>query len=262
MKAMILAGGFGSRLVEETSVRPKPLVEIGGLPVLLHVMKTYAHYGIVEFIICLGYKGDLIRDYFLSLFHRKSDLTIDLSNNVVTVHKARAEPWKVTLVETGPTTMTGGRIKRAAQYLGSDEHFCLTYSDGLSDIDLHRLLQFHAQNGRLVTVTAVETPDRFGRIAIQDGRAVRFEEKPQAKGEWVNAGYFVVARQALDLIDGDATVWEREPLQSLVAREQLGVYRHAGFWMCMDTLQDRQTLEQLWASGKAPWNVWGDARPI
>jgi len=259
MKAMILAGGLGTRLAEETATKPKPLVEIGGFPILWHVMKIYAHCGVTDFIICLGHKGDLIREYFLNAFHRGSDFTIDLQSDRISIHKTQSEPWRVTLVETGVQTMTGGRIKRAAEYLGSDEEFCLTYADGVADVDVGDLIRSHREGGRLATVTAVQAPDRFGRIAMDNGCAMRFEEKPRA-ADWINAGYFVVNRKAIDLVADDLTVWEREPLRKLTADGQLGVYCHTGFWMCMDTLQERQTLENLWSSGKPPWKVWANGR--
>jgi glucose-1-phosphate cytidylyltransferase len=255
MKAVILAGGLGTRLAEETVVRPKPMVEIGGRPILWHIMKTYARHGLTDFVICLGYKGYLIKEYFANYFLHQSDVTFDLSQNRVTVHQNHSEAWKVTLVDTGADTMTGGRIKRAAPYLGDDHEFCLTYGDGVCDIDIRQLIRFHREQGTLATVTVTQPPGRFGRITMDQTRITRFEEKP-GDGSWVNAGYFVLSRKVLDYIDGDATVWERGPLERLAQEGQMSAFVHNGFWQCMDTLRDMQLLEGLWASGRAPWKVW------
>jgi glucose-1-phosphate cytidylyltransferase len=255
VKAVILAGGLGTRLAEETIVRPKPMVEIGGRPILWHIMKTYARHGITDFIICLGYKGYLIKEYFANYFLHQSDVTFDLSQNRVTVHQNQAEPWMVTLVDTGAETMTGGRIKRAAPYLGDDHEFCLTYGDGVADIDLRQLIRFHREQGRLATVTVTQPPGRFGRITMDQTRITRFEEKP-GDGGWVSAGYFVLSRTVLEYIDGDMTAWEKGPLERLAQEGQISAYMHKGFWQCMDTVRDMQLLEGLWASGRAPWKVW------
>ena len=256
MKAMILAGGLGSRIAEETVLRPKPMVEVGGRPILWHVMKTYAHHGITEFIICLGYKGHLVKEYFASYFLRHADVTIELQRNCTTVHQTLAEPWKVTLVETGADTLTGGRVRRAARYLDDDADFCLTYADGVCDVDIARLIEFHRSHGMLATMTAIRTPGRFGRIAMEGHSVTRFEEKPTRDSGWINAGYFVLSRSVVNYVDGDSTSWEREPIERLTREGQLAAYRHEGFWGCLDTLQDRHLLESLWEKGAAPWRVW------
>jgi glucose-1-phosphate cytidylyltransferase len=256
MKAVVLAGGLGTRFAEETVVRPKALVEIGGRPILWHVMKTYSHYGINDFVICLGYKGHLVKEYFAHYVMHHADVTIDLRTDQVTVHRGAAEPWRVTLVDTGERTMTGGRLKRAASYLQDDAEFCLTYADGVCNVDVRRLVAFHRESGATATVTAIQTPGRFGRVILEGNSVMRFEEKPQHDGGWINAGYFVLSRRVLEYIDGDATIWEREPIESLVREGRLSAFRHTGFWGCMDTLQDRQALEALWNKGNAPWKVW------
>jgi glucose-1-phosphate cytidylyltransferase len=255
VKAMILAGGLGTRLAEETTLRPKPLVEIGGQPVLWHIMKIYAHHDVTDFIICLGHKGAQIKQYFTDYFLRNSDITLNLSTNRITFHQSRGEDWNVTLVDTGEETMTGGRVKRAARYLGDDREFCMTYADGVSDIDIERLIRFHRDSGLRATVTAARPPGRFGQISMNQGRVTGFREKPPGES-WVNAGYFVLSRDVIDYIDGDHTVWEQEPLTRLSAEGQLAGYQHEGFWRCMDTIQDRRVLEQLWAKAEAPWKVW------
>jgi glucose-1-phosphate cytidylyltransferase len=255
MKLVILAGGLGTRISEETTVRPKPMVEVGGRPVLWHIMKMYSHYGIHEFVLCLGYKGYLIKEFFANYFLHTSDVTIDLASNSLEVHHRSAEPWKVTLVDTGEATMTGGRLKRVARYLG-DEDFCFTYGDGVGDVDIGKLLEFHRGRKTLATLTAVQPPGRFGALDLQGERVLGFQEKPQGDGGWVNGGFFVLSPKVMDYIDGDATTWEKEPLQTLAAQGQLSSYFHRGFWQPMDTLRDKILLEELWSSGKAPWKSW------
>jgi glucose-1-phosphate cytidylyltransferase len=255
MKAVILAGGLGTRLSEETSVRPKPMVEIGGRPILWHIMKIYSRHGINEFIICCGYKGYVIKEYFANYFLHMSDITFDMANNKMEVHHASAEPWKVTLVDTGDDSMTGGRLKRVARYLGNDD-FCFTYGDGVSDIDITALVAHHRQQGTLATVTSVQPPGRFGALDIQQGKVLGFKEKPQGDGSWVNGGFFVLSPAVINYIADDSTTWERAPLERLAAEGQLSAYHHHGFWQPMDTLRDKVMLEELWSSGKAPWKVW------
>jgi glucose-1-phosphate cytidylyltransferase len=255
MKVVILAGGLGTRISEETQVKPKPMVEIGGRPILWHIMKIYSHYGLNDFIVCLGYKGYVIKEYFANYFLHMSDVTFDMATNGMTVHAAKAEPWRVTLVNTGDDSMTGGRLKRVAPYL-ADEPFCFTYGDGVADLPIDRLIDFHRREGRQATMTAAMPPGRFGAIDL-DGHAVRrFVEKPRGDGSWINGGFFVLSPAVLDLIDGDASVWEREPLETIAARGELSAYLHDGFWHPLDTLRDKNYLEELWSSGKAPWKVW------
>jgi glucose-1-phosphate cytidylyltransferase len=254
MKAVILAGGLGSRISEETSVRPKPMVEIGGRPILWHILKIYSGFGINDFVICLGYKGYLIKEFFANYFLHTSDVTFDLSTNSMQVHRKQAESWRVTLVETGESTQTGGRLKRVAPYL--DGRFCFTYGDGLANLDVGELVKFHQQQGRLATITAVQPPGRFGALDIKQQRITRFEEKPQGDGSWINGGFFVLEPKCLDYIDGDETIWEREPLERLARDGQLAAYTHNGFWQPMDTLRDKTRLEELWATGAAPWKTW------
>ncbi|MES2919214.1 MAG: glucose-1-phosphate cytidylyltransferase [Pseudomonadota bacterium] len=255
MKAVILAGGLGTRLSEETSIRPKPMVEIGGKPVLWHIMKIYSSHGINDFVICCGYKGYVIKEYFANYFLHMSDVTFDMANNKMEVHHASAEPWRVTLVDTGAETMTGGRLKRVAEYLG-DEDFCFTYGDGVSDVDVGQLIEFHRSQGSLATVTSVQPPGRFGALDLQQGKISGFKEKPQGDGSWINGGFFVLSPRVIDYIRDDATTWEREPLERLASEGQLSGYIHHGFWQPMDTLRDKVMLEELWSSGKAPWKVW------
>ncbi len=255
MKAVILAGGFGTRISEETAVRPKPMIEIGGKPVLWHLLKTYSHHGINDFIICLGYKGYIIKEYFANYFLHNSDVTFDLANNEMQVHHKHAEPWRITLVDTGEHTQTGGRLKRVADYLDGDT-FCFTYGDGLADVDIAKELAFHKNNQTLATVCAVQPPGRFGAIDIRGNRITRFEEKPLGDGSWINGGFFILEPGVLNYIDGDDSVWEREPLEKLASAGQLSAFTHRGFWQPMDTLRDKVKLEELWQSGKAPWKVW------
>lgn len=255
MKAVILAGGLGTRISEETTVRPKPMVEIGGMPVLWHILKIYSHHGINDFIICLGYKGYMIKEYFANYFLHMSDVTFDIRTNRLEIHEKHAEPWRVTLVDTGNDTQTGGRLKRVARYL-DDETFFFTYGDGVANIDITSELAFHRQQGVLATMCAVQPPGRFGAIDIDGTRITRFEEKPSGDGSWVNGGYFVLEPGALDYIDGDADIWERRPLERLAQDEQLAAYKHDGFWQPMDTLRDKFKLEKLWQTGQAPWKGW------
>jgi glucose-1-phosphate cytidylyltransferase len=255
MKAVILAGGLGTRLSEETAVRPKPMVEIGGRPILWHVMKIYAAHGIVDFVVCLGYKGYLIKEYFANYFLHMSDVTFDMSNNKMEVHQGKAEPWKVTLVDTGDNTQTGGRLGRVRRYLDGGT-FCMTYGDGVGNIDIKALLGFHRQHGKRATVTAVQPPGRFGAMAIEGDKVHHFMEKPRGGEGWINGGFFVLEPAVLDLITGDDTYWETTPMETLARAGELQAYRHQGFWQPMDTMRDKTLLESLWVSGKAPWKVW------
>ncbi len=255
MKAVILAGGLGTRISEETSIKPKPMIEIGGRPVLWHIMKSYSAHGIHDFIICLGYKGYMIKEYFANYFLHMSDITIDLKHNQVETHQNSAEPWRVTLVDTGDGTMTGGRIKRVRQYL-DNENFCLTYGDGVSDVDIGALVAFHKAQNTLATLTGVQPPGRFGALNMAENKITSFQEKPQGDGGWINGGFFVLSPKVIDYIDGDATVWEREPMERLAREGELSAYLHRGFWQPMDTLRDKNHLEELLASGKAPWKTW------
>ena len=256
MKAVILAGGLGSRLSEETTLRPKPMVEVGGKPILWHILKIYSAHGINDFIICLGYKGYLIKEYFANYFLHMSDVTFDMSaDNKMEVHQNSAEPWRVTLVDTGEHTMTGGRLKRIGNYI-QDDDFCLTYGDGVGNVDIGRVIAHHRQEKRLATVTATQPPGRFGSLKM-DGTAVSgFQEKPEGDGGWINGGFFVLSPKVLDYVKGDDSIWEREPMEQLARDGQLTAYRHSGFWLPMDTLRDKNLLEELWASGKAPWKTW------
>jgi glucose-1-phosphate cytidylyltransferase len=255
MKVVILAGGLGSRLSEETVLRPKPMVEIGGRPILWHIMKLYSHHGLTDFVICLGYKGHMIKEFFANYVLHSADVTIDLRANSVTYHNAPHEPWRITLVDTGDGTMTGGRIRRVASHLGADP-FCLTYGDGLADIDISALLSFHKAQGRQATLTAVRPPGRFGATELSGARVEKFVEKPRGEGGFINGGFFVCQPAVLDRISGDDTVWEQAPLAGLAADGQLSAYRHEGFWQPMDTLREKQLLEALWATGQAPWKLW------
>ena len=256
MKAVILAGGRGTRLAEETALRPKPMVEIGGLPILWHIMKIYAAHGVDDFIVCLGYKGWLIKDFFLNYQWHASDIRVDLGRGQVEVLRPAAEPWRVTLVDTGEQTMTGGRLKRVARYLAGESAFCMTYGDGVANIDITALIDFHRAEGRDATVTAVTPPGRFGALARRGTGVAAFMEKPPGDGGTINGGFFVLSPSVLSRIEGDDTVWEEEPLQSLARDGALSAYDHKGFWQPMDTLRDRDLLERLWASGQAPWRVW------
>ena len=257
VKAIILAGGLGTRLSEETSIRPKPMVEIGGRPILWHVMKIYSHYGINDFIVCLGYKGYLIKEYFSNYYLHASDVTIDIQNDTVEMHRNASEPWRITLIDTGADTMTGGRLKRVLPYVEKDEAFCFTYGDGVSNVDISALLAFHKNHGRLVTLTATRPTSRFGALDIaEDGAVTQFTEKPPGEGRWINGGYFVLSPKVGAYIKDDTMPWERQPMETLAREGQVAAYRHDGFWQPMDTLHDKNLLETLWSSGDAPWKVW------
>ena len=255
MKAIILAGGLGTRISEETQLKPKPMVEIGGKPILWHIMKIYAHHGITEFVVCLGYKGYLIKEYFANYFLHTSDVTFDLAANRMETHRHTTEPWKVTLVDTGETTQTGGRLKRVRSYVG-DQDFCFTYGDGLSNVDIGKLVEAHRSHGTLATITAVQPPGRWGLLETDGRKVVGFREKPDGDGGWVNGGFFVLSPRALDYIDGDQTAWEHEPLERLAQDRQLSAFTHNGFWQPMDHLRDKHYLESLWVADKAPWKLW------
>lgn len=255
MKTVILAGGLGSRISEETHLRPKPMIEIGGKPILWHIMKIYSAYGLNDFVICLGYKGYLIKEYFANYVLHMSDVTFDISNNSAVIHHHHAEPWKVTLVDTGEDTMTGGRIKRIQEYLDGED-FCCTYGDGVADVDITKLIDFHRSQGTLGTLTAAKPPGRFGALNLNGDKISNFVEKPEGDGGWINGGFFVLSPKVLDLIEGDHTVFEKTPLCTLAETGQLAAYKHKGFWRPMDTLRDSQYLQDLWMRDKAPWKVW------
>ena len=256
MKAVILAGGLGTRLSEETVIKPKPMVEIGGKPILWHIMKIYSAHGINDFVVCLGYKGYIIKEYFANYFLHQSNVTFDLANNRMEVLQNASEPWRVTLVETGEQTMTGGRVRRVRDHLHPTEPFCLTYGDGVGDIDVTSSIAFHRRHGGLATLTAVQPPGRFGALALQDTQVRSFREKPEGDGGWINGGFFVLDPRVIDRIAGDRTSWEREPMESLAADGQLHAHLHPGFWQPMDTVRDRSQLEELWSRGQAPWKLW------
>ena len=256
MKAVILAGGLGTRLSEETTIRPKPMVEIGGKPILWHILKSYSSHGINEFVICCGYKGYVIKEFFANYFLHMSDVTFDIHYNTMEVHQRNAEPWKVTVVDTGDTTMTGGRLRRVRRYIENEEAFCFTYGDGVSDIDIAASIEFHKAHGKLATMTAVQPPGRFGAIELNESRITTFKEKPMGDGNWVNGGYFVLSPKVLNYIEEDATIWEKEPMEALAHDGEIHAFKHHGFWQPMDTLRDRVYLEELWADGKAPWKRW------
>ena len=256
MKAVILAGGLGTRLSEETSTRPKPMVEIGGKPILWHIMKMYSHHGINDFIICCGYKGYLIKEYFANYFLHMSDVTFDMKANSMKVHSERAEPWTVTLVDTGDDSMTGGRLRRVADYVKDEEAFCFTYGDGVGDNDIAACIAFHRSHGKAATLTATYPPGRFGALDIQDGQVKSFKEKPRGDGAFINGGFFVLSPKVLPLLESDQTIWEQEPLMQLAQQGELMAFHHTGFWQPMDTLFDKNNLEKMWASGNAPWKKW------
>lgn len=255
MKAVILAGGLGTRISEETSTKPKPMVEIGGKPILWHIMKSYSVHGVNDFIICCGYKGYVIKEYFANYFLHTSDVTFDMQNNQMEVHARNAEPWKVTLVDTGDETLTGGRLKRVKQYVQDEESFCFTYGDGVSDVNITELIEFHKSHGKLATLTATQPPGRFGAINFDGVKVNSFQEKPQGDGAWINGGFFVLSPKAIDYIDDDTTTWEKKPMEQLAKDGQLNAYFHRGFWQPMDTLRDKVHLEELWQTGKAPWKM-------
>lgn len=256
MKAVLLAGGLGTRISEETSVKPKPMIEIGGKPILWHIMKMYSSHGITDFIVCLGYKGYVIKEYFSNYFLHTSDITIDLRNNSTHIHQSKTEPWTITLVDTGEETMIGGRIKRIIPYVENDEYFFVTYGDGVGDVDIKKTVELHQKEKRLATVTAVQPPGRFGALKHEGNKVTGFLEKPQGDGGWINGGFFVLSPKVKDYIVGDSTVWEREPMENLAKDDQLSVYFHNGFWHPMDTLRDKRYLEELWEKNKAPWKNW------
>jgi glucose-1-phosphate cytidylyltransferase len=254
VKAVILAGGFGTRISEETAARPKPMIEIGGKPILWHIMKLYSAHDIFEFIVCLGYKGYMIKEYFANYYLHTCDVSFDIANNSMEVHQSKAEPWKITLIDTGDRTMTGGRLKRVLRYLDAED-FCFTYGDGVSDLDVGALLEFHRRQGVLATVTTVQPPGRFGAVELEGDLIRGFHEKPQGDGGWINGGFFALSPRVDDYIDGDETVWEREPMERLASEGQLAAYQHRGFWHAMDTVRDMNYLEGLWASGDPPWTT-------
>jgi glucose-1-phosphate cytidylyltransferase len=256
MKAVILAGGLGTRISEETITRPKPMVEIGGRPILWHILKIYSSYGIDDFVICLGYRGYVIKEFFANYFLHTADVTFHMKENRMEVHEQGTEPWRVTLVDTGESTMTGGRLKRVARYVEGEESFCMTYGDGVGDVDITALLEFHKQHGKLATLTAVQPMGRFGILDLKGDSVTAFREKSQADGGWINSGFFVLSPKVLERIDGDATIWEREPMESLAADGELKAFAHHGFWEPMDTIRDKHRLESLWAAGNAPWKTW------
>jgi glucose-1-phosphate cytidylyltransferase len=256
MKAVILAGGLGTRLSEETHLRPKPMVEIGNRPMIWHIMKTYSYHGVNDFIVCCGYKGYVIKEYFSNYYLHMSDVTIDLINNDLTVHHERAEPWKITLVDTGETTMTGGRLKRVENYLKGEHSFCLTYGDGIGDINISESIKFHNKHRKLATITATLPPGRFGALETDGDQVINFKEKPRGDGALINAGFFVLNSQVLNYIENDLTIWEGEPLQKLAADSELMLFRHDGFWHPVDTLRDKQALEKMWEENIAPWKIW------
>lgn len=256
MKAVILAGGLGTRISEETHLKPKPMIEIGGKPILWHIMKLYSAHGINDFVICCGYKGYVIKEYFANYFLHMSDVTFDMENNEMQVHHRKAEPWRVTLIDTGEETLTGGRLKRVADYVKNEEAFCFTYGDGIANLDVAALVKFHRQHGKLATVTAVQPPGRYGALNMQGSVVKGFIEKPKGDGGWINGGFFVLSPKCLNYIAGDQTAWEGEPLAKLAAENQLSAFEHAGFWQPMDTLREKNQLEELWLNGKAPWKVW------
>ena len=256
MKAVILAGGVGTRISEETAVKPKPMIEIGGKPILWHIMKLYSAHGVNDFVICLGYKGYVIKEYFANYFLHTSDVTFDIANNMMEVHHRHAEPWRVTLVDTGEQTQTGGRLKHVREFVDRDPSFCFTYGDGVGNVDIKKLVAFHEGHGKLATLTAVQPPGRFGSVELRGDLVTRFIEKPHGDGAWINGGFFVLSPKAIDFVEGPSTVWEREPLQRLARQGELVGYQHADFWHPMDTLRDRNYLEDLWLRGQAPWRVW------
>jgi len=255
MKAVILAGGYGTRISEETHLKPKPMIEIGGKPILWHIMKTYASYGINEFVICCGYKGYMIKEYFANYFLHMSDVTFDMKNNNMEVHHKFVEPWTVTLVDTGLNTMTGGRLKRVKEYVQNDT-FCFTYGDGLSDVNISKLIKFHKDNNTKATVTSVQAPGRFGTLEILENKIINFKEKPVGDGNWINGGYFVLEPSVFDYLKDDTTIWERGPLEKLAKENQLSAFKHTGFWQPLDTLREKNYLEEIWSSGKSPWKSW------
>ena len=256
MKAVILAGGLGTRLSEETHLKPKPMVEVGGRPILWHILKIFSAHGVNDFIICCGYKGYVIKEYFSNYFLHMSDVTFDMANNKVEIHQAGAEPWRVTLIDTGESTMTGGRLKRARRFLENERNFCFTYGDGLADVDISALIRFHEAHGKLATVTAVQPPGRYGALETEGTRVTGFMEKPKGDGGWINGGFFVLSPKAIDYVDDNSSSWEGDALTRIAADGQLQVYTHKGFWQAMDTLRDKNQLDEMWQRGDAKWKVW------
>jgi glucose-1-phosphate cytidylyltransferase len=256
MKAVILAGGLGTRISEETHIKPKPMIEIGGRPILWHILKLYSAHGVNDFVICCGYKGYVIKEYFANYFLHMSDVTFDMSDNTMEVHEHNAEPWRVTLVDTGEDTLTGGRLKRVANYVGGEEAFCFTYGDGLSDVDIAATIRLHREHGKLATITAVQPPGRYGALQLEGQQVTGFTEKPRGDGGLINGGFFVLSPKVLDMIEGDNTSWENEPLIKLAQIGEMEAYEHRGFWQPMDTLRDKNQLEELWVNGEAPWRIW------
>ena len=255
MKAVILAGGFGTRISEETHLKPKPMIEIGGKPILWHIMKTYSTYGVNDFVICCGYKGYMVKEYFANYFLHMSDVTFHMKNNNMEVHHKFVEPWTVTLIDTGLDTMTGGRLKKIKEYV-QDDTFCFTYGDGVSDVNISDLIEYHKKQNTIATLTSVQLPGRFGTIDISENKITNFREKPTGDGNWINGGYFVLEPSVFDYLKNDTTVWEREPLERLAKENQLSAFKHNGFWQPLDTLRDKNQLEELWNNGKAPWKTW------
>jgi glucose-1-phosphate cytidylyltransferase len=256
MKAVILAGGLGTRISEETHLKPKPMIEIGGKPILWHLMKMYSSHGINDFIICCGYKGYVIKEYFANYFLHMSDVTFDMLSNKMEVHQQNVEPWRITLVDTGESTMTGGRLRRVSKYLKDEEAFCFTYGDGLSDVDITRLVDFHKSHGKLATVTATQPPGRFGALGLSGTEILSFQEKPDGDGNWINGGFFVLSPTVINYIEGDETIWERDPMEALAKEGEFSAFFHKGFWQPMDTLRDKDYLERLWATKSPPWKSW------
>lgn len=256
VKTVILAGGFGTRLSEETQLKPKPMVEIGGKPILWHIMKIYSHYNFNEFIICCGYKGNLIKEYFANYYLYTNDITFNMKNNQVDIHSQKTEPWKITLIDTGEDTLTGGRLARVKDYLDEDEPFFFTYGDGLADVNLNKLLQHHQAEGRKATLTAVQPPGRYGAVKLENNKVSQFQEKPDGDKAWINGGFFVLDPSVIEFIDGDQSIWEREPLDNLSRLNELTAYKHHGFWQPMDTLRDKNKLQEMWRNNKAPWKLW------
>jgi glucose-1-phosphate cytidylyltransferase len=256
MKAVILAGGLGTRISEETHLKPKPMIEIGGKPILWHILKMYSHHGVNDFIICCGYKGYVIKEYFANYFLHMSDVTFDMTSNQMEVHEQKAEPWRVTLVDTGEDTLTGGRLKRVAKYLRNEDAFCFTYGDGVSDIDISQEIDFHKQHGKMATVAAVQPPGRYGALSMVDNRVEGFVEKPRGDGGFINGGFFILSPKVIEYIEGDKSSWEGEPLERIAKLGELRAFRHSGFWQPMDTLRDKNHLEELWSEGEAPWKIW------
>ena len=256
MKAVILAGGLGTRISEESVLRPKPMIEIGGKPILWHIMKLYASHGVHDFIICCGYKGYMIKEYFANYFIHNSDITFDLKSNKMEIHQNSTEPWKVTVVDTGEETMTGGRLKRIKSYLEPGENFCFTYGDGVSDVNIRETIEFHKSHGKLSSITAVQPPGRYGALMMKGSRVESFLEKPKGDGGYINGGFFILNSQVVNYVESDSTIWEKEPMEKLAAEGQMEAYVHNGFWQAMDTLRDKKYLEELWSSGKAPWKLW------